>query len=232
MPNTNKSRKPVNLDDALSSIDALLDSANKVEPSVAKARADSAGKSRKVKKTPDSSKTVKKSNTSPVKSKTAKSGTLKRDSKPHRRSKPEAGNINNSKKVKSVDQPVNKPPMTNESGSKESAAIDSASDQDKPADPEKESTLAFTVAEDDITQVLRDLPVLEDILTNEDITMLRSGRRPERQPKIEPAVEQTTTDKIMDMLLTVLSIHEISATELESLHDGIDEILADNKVDD
>ena len=91
------------------------------------------------------------------------------------------------------------------------------------------NSLVFTTVDDDISDVMRELPVLDDIVTAEDLALIGSGKEPPKKILTEAFKKLSLTDKIIEILENQLSDYDISKLEYKYLHELIDELLVEEK---
>ena len=94
-------------------------------------------------------------------------------------------------------------------------------------DPSK--SLNFVTVDDDLSQAMRELPVLEDIVTAEDLALIGSGKEPPKKILTEAFKKLSLTDKLIEILENQLSDYNISKLEYKYLHELFDELLDKEK---
>lgn len=101
----------------------------------------------------------------------------------------------------------------------DSAAPEGTSNGDSPG------SLNFTTVDDDLSQVMRELPVLEDIVTEEDLAFIGSGKEPPKKILTEAFKRLSVTDKLIQIMQNQLSDYNISKLEYQYLHELFEELL-------
>ncbi len=113
------------------------------------------------------------------------------------------------------------------------AATQSKEDEIKAAEnvkpSESESKLAFSTIETDFSLAKRDLPVLDEIISEEEMALIAAGKTLPKRVISEKFSPKSTADKIIDLLAIHLSDYNITRLEFEYLHELIDELLEKEK---
>ena len=92
-------------------------------------------------------------------------------------------------------------------------------------DEEPSGSLNFTTVNDDLSQAMRELPILEDIVTAEDLALIGSGKEPPKKILTEAFKRLSLTDKLIEILENQLSDYNISKLEYKYLHELFDELI-------
>lgn len=92
-------------------------------------------------------------------------------------------------------------------------------------DDDPSGSLNFTTVDDDLSQAMRELPVLEDIVSAEDLALIGSGKEPPKKILTEAFKRLSLTDKLIEILENQLSDYNISKLEYKYLHELFDELL-------
>ena len=108
-------------------------------------------------------------------------------------------------------------------GSEEDLCNDAAHVDD--IDDEPSNPLSFTTVDDDLSQAMRELPVLDEIVTIEDLAYIGSGKEPPKKILTEAYKRLSLTDKLIEILKNQLSDYNISKLEYKYLHELIEELL-------
>ncbi len=86
-------------------------------------------------------------------------------------------------------------------------------------------SLNFTTVDDDLSQVMRELPVLDDVITVEELEFIGCGKEPPKKILTEAFKRLSTSDKLIEILEHQLSDYNISKLEYKYLHELFDELL-------
>ena len=114
------------------------------------------------------------------------------------------------------------------SGSAERSQADSSVPDHEP-DADSSGSLSFTTIDDDLSHSKRELPVLEDIVTIEELALIGSGKEPPKKVLTEAFKRQSLTDKLIRILEKQLSDYNISKLEYKYLRKLFDELLEEEK---
>ncbi len=232
MSGKDKSSTTKDIDDVLSSIDSLLDTATDVETDdlpVLDLESDSETERAQEKQSEPKLSVPKK--TAVIKKKT----TSKKPAK--------ANNNTNKKKIvtkdsapaKKVEMDKKQPKKANNSSAKElSAELDSrletSKGQSKPQlDNQSESDTNSSTTRTDFSFTKQELPILDEIITEEEMVLIAAGKELPKRVITEKFAPKTTTDKIIELLTIHLSDYKITRLEYEYLHELIDELLEEEK---
>ena len=97
--------------------------------------------------------------------------------------------------------------------------------QDNDLNDDSVDSLNFTTVDDDLSQAMRELPVLEDIVTAEDLALIGSGKEPPKKILTEAYKRLSLTDKLIEILENQLSDYKVSKLEFEYLHELFDDVI-------
>ena len=252
-----KSGKEKNIEDVLSSIDSLLDTATDIElpdsnenkdlpvspetpkTNTAKLRTKPEQSSRakaKPQPAPKQKRPVRisKKSESGDRSSGAKTGKPDKIAKPLAETDVAPAKSDN-RPQHDIDQTPASTPARNESMTDNDKSDDEqisqpdASNQDHKDQSDTPDSLAFTTVDDDISHVMRELPVLDDIVTAEELALIGSGKELPKKVLTEAFKRQSLTDKLIQILENQLSDYNISKLEYKYLHELFDELLEEEK---
>ncbi len=234
MTSKNKSGKQKDIDDVLSSIDSLLDTATDVEADELPAlnvenepKNEISNPEEKTEKlvAPKRSRTGKKKVSKKTTHQRSKATRKKRAAK----NKPAASTENNTKKNQQITEKTskkNKPVVEPKTKPKQHPKSKSALRPKKPESSKKtESKLNFTTTQADFSLAQKELPVLDEIITEEEMALIAAGKELPKRVITEKFIPKSTADKIIDILKIQLSDYNITRLEYEYLHELIDELL-------
>ena len=260
MTSKNKSGSPKDIDDVLSSIDSLLDTAIDVKADdlpVLDLESDSEAKlTRQEQNEPKMAVPQKTSGTR--KSVTRKKVTKRKVTKATGQTKKKKTVIKNPASQKRVaitkkqTQKTNDRPNAGQSSTEpdsklesdgESKTIevsnkqvknnttesDSGNNKASLKDNNSESKPNSSSNSTDFSLVRQELPVLDEIITEEEMALIAAGKELPRRVITEKFAPKTTTDKIIELLTIHLSDYNITRLEYEYLHELIDELLEEEK---
>lgn len=238
MINKDGQDKQKDIDDALSSIDSLLDTASDVEvddlpvlklddetktdnPETEEqsktlvAPKDLATKSRKTKSRKINKKTASSVAKTARKTPTIKEPTVVINDEKQQLSEP--GN----KKPKASDKADHKH-MTQ---SKTKASPYDAKPRQPKSIKKTNSKLNSSSEDTDLSLAHRELPVLDEIISEEEMALIAAGKELPKRVITEKFVPKSTTDKIIDLIAIQLADYSITRLEYEYIHELIDELL-------
>ena len=138
----------------------------------------------------------------------------------------------NSEELKKVEQNVLKTQVNQEASANTASVSKSTEDQDtehphrlSADNDEADGHLNFTTVDDDISPNMRELPILDDIVSAEDLALIGSGKEPPKKILTKAFRKKSTTDKIIDILENHLSDYKVTKLEYKYLHELIEELL-------
>jgi len=239
-------KKQKDIDDVLMSIDSLLDTATDVE--LSETKESPANPTRKITATTSAGKSSA-SSKKPLKSKHKLKIPVKSEQNisAQARKKPQPGNnltikpgaedaqTTTAKSNARVDKPVREALTTStkaadkiDENPADKRKMEIAEDQSSSSEENQDhstNSLNFTPVDDDLSQAMRELPVLVDIVTTEDLALIGSGKEPPKKILTEAFKRLSLTDKLIKILENQLSDYDISKLEYKYLHELFDELL-------
>ena len=255
MNNKDKSGSFKDIDDVLSSIDSLLDTAIDVEADdlpVLDLESDSEAKLTKQEqtepkmaapqKTSVTRKKITKRKVTKASGQTKKKKTVVKNPAPQKRvaitkkqpqqtdDRPNAGQSSTKPDSKLESDGKSKTvEVSNKQAKNDATESDSENKKASLKDNNSESKPNSSSNGTDFSLARQELPVLDEIITEEEMALIAAGKQLPRRVITEKFTPKTTTDKIIELLTIHLSDHNITRIEYEYLHELIDELLEEEK---
>ena len=228
MISKDKTKKQKDIDDVLSSIDSLLDTARDVEADdlpVLKVESEASKPKEKITRPIISQKL------SPNKKKSNKNiTTRKKVTSKNKQTIKKEPVVTTLEKIELNQPVVEKADTEKKTITKTKVESKLQAEKEVPLTDKHESKSNNSTDQADLSLTQKELPVLDEIITEEEMALIAAGKELPKRVITEKFIPKTTADKIIDTMAIQLAEYNVTRLEYEYLHELIDEILTEDKI--